>query len=189
MPFDKHANRFIINPQTDLTDKSAIDLLADDITKWVISQRDRVQQENKWDERWDISYWQEGSPIYKFWTEELKCNKCGILRVKGYCTGCTAAAIVNINNNMATYHLHRWSTTRYDNNPYEAPEAKPLCLFGYRDQETESVITTPIKEVDGCKITTKSGSIYILEDIDPSFLQWMQDNGIHFDPKNPIKKN
>ena len=88
---------------------------------------------------------------------------------------------------MATYRLHKWSVESA-RDLWQAPELASIRLVGYRDDETEHrVITSPIVEINGKNITTYSGSVYILEDISPDYLQWMQDNGITFDPDNPIK--
>ena len=83
------------------------------------------------------------------------------------------------------YHLHKWAL--YDNsNPYAAPEISK-CLRGFRDNETKQVVTSPIVEVNGNIVTTYSGSTYMLEDIDPEYLQWLKDRGYKYDPKYPIK--
>jgi hypothetical protein len=87
---------------------------------------------------------------------------------------------------MAIYHLHKWFVTgRKD--PYMAPEQVYKRLVGYRDNEDKQVTTSAIVNFQGRKITTYSGSIYFLEDIDPDYLQWMIDNSIQYDPENPIK--
>lgn len=87
---------------------------------------------------------------------------------------------------MATYHLHKWSVSEKAD-PFLAPEINPACLAGYRDDEDRPVVTSRIVKVDGRTITTYSGSVYILEDIDPDYLQWLQDNGHNYDPETPIK--
>jgi len=86
---------------------------------------------------------------------------------------------------MATYRLRRWSV---EASVWQAPEVRDIHLVGYRNDETEHrVITSPIVDIKGKVITTQSGSVYLLEDIDPEYLRWMQENGINFDPENPIK--
>lgn len=82
--------------------------------------------------------------------------------------------------------LHRWSVTQASDDPYLAPEAKPACLLGIRDSDGRYVKTSPIFKVEGKEITTKSGSVYILEDMDPDFRLWMEEEGIEYDPENPI---
>lgn len=86
---------------------------------------------------------------------------------------------------MVKYHLHRWSIT--DAGPYVAPEAQKLYLQGYRDQDSRSIRTSHIVEVNGREITTYSGSIYILEDISPDYLQFLEETGDTYDPENPIR--
>lgn len=85
------------------------------------------------------------------------------------------------------YHLFRWSVTSMYDNPYMAPEANPKCLIGFRDQETKRVRTSALASINGREVTTQSGSIYILEDMDPEYRQWLDDNGLECDPDNPIR--
>lgn len=85
---------------------------------------------------------------------------------------------------MATYHLHRWAVI---GDPYDAPEAAKLRLVGYRDQDEKRVHTSVIVEVNGREITTYSGSVYILEDIDPDYLKFLDETGEIYDPDNPIR--
>lgn len=93
------------------------------------------------------------------------------------------------------YILRHWSVgTRPVTDPFMAPESTPYpTLAGYRrlpgqDQsEEEPVITSSIMKADGRVITTYSGSTYTLEEPDPDYIQWMKDNGLTYDPINPIK--
>lgn len=87
---------------------------------------------------------------------------------------------------MATHHLHRWSVID-TGSAYDAPEARKLRLCGFRDQDTKRVHTSVVVEVNGREITTYSGSVYILEDIDPDYLQFLEDMGETYDPDNPIR--
>ena len=77
--------------------------------------------------------------------------------------------------------------THLSNSPWVPPECNPVCLMGYRNSEDRGVRTSPIKEVDGSIIRTESGSTYFLGDPDPAYLRYLEENGIDFDPKNPIK--
>lgn len=87
---------------------------------------------------------------------------------------------------MATYHLHKWSVSQ-SSDPYLAPELNRDRLAGFRDDEDRPVVTSRIVKVEGRSITTASGSVYILEEIDPEYLQWLKENG-HAEPdyENPI---
>lgn len=87
---------------------------------------------------------------------------------------------------MKKYSLYKWSVV-LDDDPFRAPEINPGRLFGFRDQETKTVRTSPIVSANGREITTLSGSVYVLEDIDPEYLSWLEDNGLTYDPVNPIK--
>lgn len=85
---------------------------------------------------------------------------------------------------MATYHLYRWSVT---GDFFQAPEIRQISLVGFRDQETKSVRTSHVMEVNGREITTRSGSVYILEDMDPDYRKFLEDTGYNIDEDNPIK--
>jgi len=87
---------------------------------------------------------------------------------------------------MARYNLYRWSVASVGE-AHWAPEQMRRALVGFRDQETKKVITSDIESANGREITTASGSVYVLQDIDPDYLVWMEKEGIVFDPTNPIK--
>lgn len=91
-----------------------------------------------------------------------------------------------IESNMATYHLYRWSV-QFIQDPYQAPEQAQSVLIGFRDQDTKRVRTSNIVAVNGREVTTYSGSVYILEDVDPEYQKWLDDQGIEIDQENPIK--
>lgn len=88
---------------------------------------------------------------------------------------------------MSTYSLHRWSVVS-DDNPYKAPEQNRIRLSGFRNQDEKKVTTSVIVSVNGREVTTYSGSIYILEDVDPDYLKYLDGLGKTFDPENPIKQ-
>ena len=47
-------------------------------------------------------------------------------------------------------------------------------------------MTSSIVKAEGRTITTYSGSVYILQDIEPGYFQWLQDNNIPYHEDNPI---
>lgn len=63
-----------------------------------------------------------------------------------------------------------------DDDPYQAPEVRAVRLVGFRDQETYQIVTSAIKEVFGKVVITWSGSVYILEDMDTGYRDWLIDN-------------
>jgi hypothetical protein len=86
------------------------------------------------------------------------------------------------------YKLHHWSIeNNFDNNIYLAPEQCKTYLIGTRDTDNKMVKTSSISNVNGTTITTKTGSVYILGEIDPDYLKWMTDNHIPYNKDNPIK--
>ena len=86
---------------------------------------------------------------------------------------------------MATYNLRQWFITD-DGSPYIAPELRSPRLVGYRDDDPKQIITSSIVKAEGRTITTYSGSVYILQDIEPGYFQWLQDNNIPYHEDNPI---
>ena len=84
---------------------------------------------------------------------------------------------------MSTYHLHRWSVVA---DPYQAPEIQEKRLIGHRDQQPKAIRTGPVVKINGREITTWSGSVYILEDIDPEYRTWLEENNFCYDPENPL---
>jgi len=82
---------------------------------------------------------------------------------------------------MATYRLEDWSVRKP---PYTAPE-QGVCLVGTRDGER--VMTSFIDHVDGRRVTTRTGSVYVLGEPDPSYLVWLERHGIEYSPEQPIR--
>ena len=89
------------------------------------------------------------------------------------------------------YKLENWSVVDIPNSPYVPPECKRKCLSGLcpeRAQEVyykipkefqeEVIVTSPIHEINGKRITTRSGSIYILGEIDPKYVEYLLSLGI-----------
>jgi len=85
-----------------------------------------------------------------------------------------------------TYHLHSWSVCS-TGDLWQAPELHSKRLSGRRCEDDQMIITSSIASVDGRRVTTASGNVYVLEDINPEFLSWMQENSMEYDPENPIK--
>lgn len=87
---------------------------------------------------------------------------------------------------MTTYHLHRWSLVG-DTDPYKPPEHNTIRLSGFRNQDSRRVTTSVILSVNGREVTTYSGSVYILEDIDPDYLKYLDSTGEIYNHDNPIR--
>lgn len=85
---------------------------------------------------------------------------------------------------MTIYHLHRWSITR---DPYKAPEENTMRLSGFRDQDANKITTSIVVEINGREVTTYSGSVYILKDIDLDYLKFLDNIGEIYDWENPIR--
>ncbi len=90
-------------------------------------------------------------------------------------------------DDVKVYTLDKWSLVYVcDTNPsYTAPEAIKCCLYGYRNDK-KTVLTSRIVSANGRQVSTHSGSLYILKDVDPEYLEWIDEHGYNFDHKNPI---
>ena len=85
---------------------------------------------------------------------------------------------------MAEYRLENWSVYC---DPYAAPELGAIRLRGTRAGEDKQVLTNYVDHVDGRRITTLTGTVYVLGEPDPAYLRWMAENGHAYDPEQPIR--
>jgi hypothetical protein len=84
------------------------------------------------------------------------------------------------------YYLDNWSVTQ-DPDLSIPPEMRMRCLLGTRQSDGKRVLTSPFVAATGRSITTRSGTIYFLGEVDPNYLCWMEANNIKYDVDNPIK--
>jgi hypothetical protein len=87
--------------------------------------------------------------------------------------------------------LHSWSTIASASNPYRAPETICLCLkgkaYGHPSFEDGAAIkTSRVVSIVGRKITTYSGSEYILGTIDPLFRKFLKRYRPEWNWRKPI---
>lgn len=78
--------------------------------------------------------------------------------------------------------------------PYTAPEQLQPRLQGRVEghlwfKDGDSITTSSIVSVDGRIVTTKSGSIYQLMEVNPVYKDWVAKNrpDIQWDDENPIR--
>jgi len=87
--------------------------------------------------------------------------------------------------------LHNWFTKR---SVWKAPEDNPIRVAGevwnhpgfpngHKIQTSSPTSFDPQSRL----LTTISGSVYRLEKPDPEWIKWMREQGIEFDPENPIR--
>ena len=90
---------------------------------------------------------------------------------------------------MAEYILENWSVCYGNDDPFQPPELRGIRLHGMRvgDPDQRPVLTSYVDNIEGRRITTQSGSVYVLGAPKPEYLQWMTEHGIVYDPENPIK--
>lgn len=94
--------------------------------------------------------------------------------------------MIGLNKVSKTYQLHNWSVVTINKSLYSAPEYSVNCLRGLRDNEDRHVRTSPIVSVNGRLITTKTGSIYHLHEMDPEYEKWLIENNIKINYDSPI---
>jgi len=91
-----------------------------------------------------------------------------------------------VEKQVTEYTLENWSVYVSPNDEYyTAPECIPRRLRGRRGDV--NVITSGIKSVEGRRVTTVSGNVYVLGEINPEYLAWMNENGLTYDKVNPIR--
>jgi hypothetical protein len=87
--------------------------------------------------------------------------------------------------------LENWSVTR-KGDIYLAPEHHTTHLQGEvfdhdAHEDGKRVTSSPIVASEGQEATTYSGTRYVLGQPCPRWLAWMDEEGIEFDPENPIQ--
>lgn len=75
---------------------------------------------------------------------------------------------------------------------YLAPEQmRPVLtglVYGHPEHADGSRVTTSsIVQAEGKRVTVRSGQVYELGEISRSYLAWIQEKGLPYDPDNPVK--
>ena len=87
--------------------------------------------------------------------------------------------------------INNWSVVS-DSDPFKVPEQSKIRLQGEvtghpRFDEGHRVTTSTIVKIEGKLVSTYSGSVYELGEIDPLYKKWVDKNYPDWDPENPIK--
>lgn len=86
--------------------------------------------------------------------------------------------------------IWNWHVTPTWSSLYKAPELRRVCLSGtiaeHKGRKDCQVMTSYIVAVDGKLITTRSGSVYRLGEIDPEYRKYLAEERPNWDPENPI---
>jgi len=90
--------------------------------------------------------------------------------------------------------INNWSITSRDDNPYLAPELRAISLKGCINHHPVlgdrsgkgDVVTSPIMEVKGRFVLTKSNHLYKLGKIDPKYRRWLRKNRPNWNWRKPI---
>lgn len=89
--------------------------------------------------------------------------------------------------------MTNWSAGERAEDAYLAPEIRRLCLQGdvkdHPTLEAGRITTSGIVGVNGKFITTESGSVYELGDVQPAYLEWCKEQKSMHIPtaEEPIK--
>ena len=82
-----------------------------------------------------------------------------------------------------------------DGDSFDAPEIRRVYLSGEvynhpdndRFPDGKKITTSRIVKTEGRKITTRSGTIYYLGEVEAEYKKFLEDINYDFDPENPIK--
>ena len=98
------------------------------------------------------------------------------------------------------YTLENWSVVDSPCDPYIPPECKTKRLMGHcperarevyyktpREIQKDEITTSPIAKIEGKRITTKSGTVYVLGQVNPDYVSFLKTLGKELDQENPIK--
>lgn len=94
---------------------------------------------------------------------------------------------------MTVVRIEDWAIETDDDPVYVAPQHRTRSVIGVvyghpRKPDGERVRTSSIKDVDGRRVQTSSGTVYHLGEINARYLSYMTtEMGFVFDPDEPIK--
>jgi hypothetical protein len=86
-----------------------------------------------------------------------------------------------------------WSLQGVQSSPYDAPETRVVRIsgqvFGHpKFYHGKRITTSNIVSINGCEITTLSGSVYQLGRPDEKYVEWCREQGCHIPTEEePIK--
>ncbi len=89
-----------------------------------------------------------------------------------------------------TAHLRNWSVQP---DPYKSPEQQSGSnlvgnIHGAEDYEDGMVVRLGrVVSVAGCVLTFADGLVVEFVDPQPEYLEWMESQGMEFDPEEPFK--
>jgi hypothetical protein len=89
--------------------------------------------------------------------------------------------------------IEEWRVTSRGGDAYTPPECQLRVLAGKvyghpRFPNGHYIWTSEIREVDGPKVTTQSGTVYHLGEPDTGFIEWCKANNVYVPTKEvPIK--
>lgn len=94
---------------------------------------------------------------------------------------------------MKLVTIEQWSA--HDNpDPYIPPECRGnpflVGIVSGHPQKPDGarIQTSSIKTARGRRVTTRSGTTYMLGEADPEYVAWLTEQGRSFDPDHPFRK-
>jgi hypothetical protein len=93
---------------------------------------------------------------------------------------------------LTVARLEDWAIEVDDDPAYLPPEQRSRSIVGVvyghpRKTDGERVRTSPIVNVDGRRVQTRSGSVYHLGEINRRYLSWMREKGFVFSADDPVR--
>jgi hypothetical protein len=90
------------------------------------------------------------------------------------------------------HQLEQWALRTLRPGSFTAPEFADLVLTGYvlehpKHTSGKRVRTSPVVQVQGNRVTTASGSVYILGEPEEGYAQYCREIGLPIDPEQPIR--
>ncbi len=89
--------------------------------------------------------------------------------------------------------IEGWALVYGNDDPYMPPEYRGRCLKGEvyghpRRDDGETIRTSRIVSVDGLRVMTSSGSLYVLGEPRQDYLDWLREHNLPYDPADPIRE-
>lgn len=99
---------------------------------------------------------------------------------------------------MELIKLESWSVRQHPDNGYTPPEMCIPVLVGipdrhphkpYKDVTNKKIRTSQIISSNGRKVTTRSGTVYLLGKVDPEYRKYLRKISPNWDYRKPVTVN
>jgi hypothetical protein len=92
---------------------------------------------------------------------------------------------------VAEVTLDEWEVTYADEDPFMAPEQTGIVLVGKvtghpKKPDGTRVSTSRVLRAKGRRVSTESGTVYLLREPSAEYRAWLAEHRPNWDPENPI---